>query len=208
MTNDSGEGTEKEQLNFLATRLGELNNTASQVLIFLSFAIVAGVTFLTLNPAPGHERCDSWGIAMVDRSDIPHRGWNSSFERDSGSRRSLVSRAAVGPIRADVVGHRLHFCWRDLVLQNDLAERIRLAACRSTFQSSYSFLHALSLRLYSACPIHAPPKIDNAGARGYRNDFNTNCIAGDRRDGCSRSGCSTHLAESHQEAPRAIWAGI
>jgi hypothetical protein len=52
VTTDSGEGTEKERLNFLATRLGELNNTASQVLIFLSFAIVAGVTFLTLNPGP------------------------------------------------------------------------------------------------------------------------------------------------------------
>jgi hypothetical protein len=52
VTADSGEGTEKERLNFLPTRLGELNNTASQVLIFLSFAIVAGVTFLTLNPVP------------------------------------------------------------------------------------------------------------------------------------------------------------
>jgi len=52
VTTDSAEGTEKERLNFLATRLGELNNTASQVLIFLSFGIVGGVTFLTLNPGP------------------------------------------------------------------------------------------------------------------------------------------------------------
>jgi hypothetical protein len=52
VTTDSGEGSEKERLDFLATRLRELNNTASQVLIFLSFAIVAGVTFLTLNPGP------------------------------------------------------------------------------------------------------------------------------------------------------------
>jgi hypothetical protein len=40
--------TETEaKLSFIATRLAELNNTASQILIFLSFAIVAGVTFLT-----------------------------------------------------------------------------------------------------------------------------------------------------------------
>jgi hypothetical protein len=47
---ESTEVTDKERLNFLATRLGELNNKASQILIFLSFAIVAAVTFLTLNP--------------------------------------------------------------------------------------------------------------------------------------------------------------
>ncbi len=52
MTADSGQGTQKERLDFLTIRLRELNNTASQVLIFLSFAIVAGVTFLTLNPGP------------------------------------------------------------------------------------------------------------------------------------------------------------
>ena len=50
MPSESNAATEKERLNFLATRLGELNNTASQILIFLSFAIVAAVTFLTLNP--------------------------------------------------------------------------------------------------------------------------------------------------------------
>ena len=50
MPSDSSESWEKDQLNLLSTRLGELNNTASQILIFLSFAIVAAVTFLTLNP--------------------------------------------------------------------------------------------------------------------------------------------------------------
>jgi hypothetical protein len=35
------------KLTFIASRLQELNNTASQILIFLSFAIVAGVTYLT-----------------------------------------------------------------------------------------------------------------------------------------------------------------
>jgi hypothetical protein len=39
--------SDDQQLNFLVLRLGELNNTASQILIFLSFAIVAAVTFLT-----------------------------------------------------------------------------------------------------------------------------------------------------------------
>ncbi|MGB6844559.1 MAG: hypothetical protein WA875_10740 [Candidatus Acidiferrales bacterium] len=38
--------SEKERLNFLVTRLTELKSTASQILIFLSFAIVAGVTFI------------------------------------------------------------------------------------------------------------------------------------------------------------------
>jgi hypothetical protein len=44
---DSKNETEREKLNFLVLRLGELNNTASQILIFLIFAIVAAVTFLT-----------------------------------------------------------------------------------------------------------------------------------------------------------------
>jgi hypothetical protein len=44
---ESNSETETERLDFLATRLRELNNTASQILIFLSFAIVAAVTFLT-----------------------------------------------------------------------------------------------------------------------------------------------------------------
>jgi len=39
--------SDDQQLNFLVLRLNELNNTASQILIFLSFAIVAAVTFLT-----------------------------------------------------------------------------------------------------------------------------------------------------------------
>jgi hypothetical protein len=44
---ESNAGSEKERLDSLATHLQELNNTASQILIFLSFAIVAAVTFLT-----------------------------------------------------------------------------------------------------------------------------------------------------------------
>ncbi|MGA2845784.1 MAG: hypothetical protein ABSF68_10220 [Candidatus Acidiferrales bacterium] len=37
---------ERHDLTHLAFRLQELNNTATQVLLFLSFAIVAGVTYL------------------------------------------------------------------------------------------------------------------------------------------------------------------
>jgi hypothetical protein len=48
---DNKPQTELEKLTFIAARLQELNNTASQVLIFLSFAIVAGVTYLN----PGME---------------------------------------------------------------------------------------------------------------------------------------------------------
>jgi hypothetical protein len=44
---ESNIGPDDQRLNFLVLRLGELNNTASQILIFLSFAIVAAVTFLT-----------------------------------------------------------------------------------------------------------------------------------------------------------------
>ena len=44
---------EKQELIHVATRLQELSNTSNQVLIFLSFAIVAAVTYLTtaLSPA-------------------------------------------------------------------------------------------------------------------------------------------------------------
>jgi hypothetical protein len=62
VTTASAEGTEKEQLSFLATRLGELNNTASQVLIFLSFAIVAAVTFLTVDPSPASKGAIHWAL--------------------------------------------------------------------------------------------------------------------------------------------------
>ena len=62
MTTTSAEATEKEQLSFLATRLGELNNTASQVLIFLSFAIVAAVTFLAVNPGPAAKGAIHWAL--------------------------------------------------------------------------------------------------------------------------------------------------
>jgi len=75
---------------------------------------------------------------MVDRSDIPHRDWDPSFERNSGSRRSLVSRTAVASVRADVVSHRLHFCRRDLVLQSGLAERIHYPPVVRRFTPMYS----------------------------------------------------------------------
>ncbi len=49
MNNHPDSDSEGGKLDFIALRLRELNNTASQILIFLSFAIVAGVTYL--NPA-------------------------------------------------------------------------------------------------------------------------------------------------------------
>ena len=54
MRTDSHSAAEKDELNHKAARLAELNNTSTQVLIFLSFAIVAAVTFLspTLGPSP------------------------------------------------------------------------------------------------------------------------------------------------------------
>jgi hypothetical protein len=51
MQNEAASGGAKEKLVHIAHRLLELNNTSSQILIFLSFAIVAAVTFL----APGLE---------------------------------------------------------------------------------------------------------------------------------------------------------
>lgn len=48
MLNEPNKDTEAK-LSFIATRLKELNDTASQILIFLSFAIVAGVTYLALS---------------------------------------------------------------------------------------------------------------------------------------------------------------
>jgi hypothetical protein len=62
VTTASAEETEKEQLKHLATRLGELNNTASQILIFLSFAIVAAVTFLTVNPSLTAKEAVHWAL--------------------------------------------------------------------------------------------------------------------------------------------------
>ena len=53
---------DKEKLNFLAGRLTELNNTASQILIFLSFAIVAAVTFLTTNLNPTRSSAVHWAL--------------------------------------------------------------------------------------------------------------------------------------------------
>lgn len=50
----------REKINRVEQRLTELSNTSSQILIFLSFAIVAGVTFLT----PGLEA--SRRIALSD----------------------------------------------------------------------------------------------------------------------------------------------
>jgi hypothetical protein len=44
---DSNARPDREELDRIVTRLNELNNTSSQILIFLSFAIVAGVTYLT-----------------------------------------------------------------------------------------------------------------------------------------------------------------
>jgi hypothetical protein len=53
---------EKARLDLMATRLTELNNTASQILIFLSFAIVAGVTLLTLGLEPTRKNAVSWAL--------------------------------------------------------------------------------------------------------------------------------------------------
>jgi hypothetical protein len=44
---DANAEAEKVGLDFLARRLTELNNTPSQISIFLSFAIVAALPFLT-----------------------------------------------------------------------------------------------------------------------------------------------------------------
>jgi hypothetical protein len=43
---DANTEGEKARLDFLARRLTELNNTASQILNFLSFSIAAAVAFL------------------------------------------------------------------------------------------------------------------------------------------------------------------
>jgi len=53
---------EKQRLDFLVTRLGELNNTASQILIFLSFAIVAAVTFLGPNLDGSRRSAVHWAL--------------------------------------------------------------------------------------------------------------------------------------------------
>jgi hypothetical protein len=47
MQNDPTDKTSREKITHIEQRLNELSNTSSQILIFLSFAIVAGVTFFS-----------------------------------------------------------------------------------------------------------------------------------------------------------------
>ena len=60
---------EKQELERLSMRLQELNNTSSQILIFLSFAIVAAVTFLTAANDPARKNAISsalhWWIGAI-----------------------------------------------------------------------------------------------------------------------------------------------
>lgn len=53
---------QKDRLDFLVARLGELNNTASQILIFLSFAIVAAVTYLGANLDGSRRSAVHWAL--------------------------------------------------------------------------------------------------------------------------------------------------
>jgi len=61
--------TNKEKLAHIAFRLTELNNTSSQILIFLSFAIVAAVTFLSPALEASHRSAVNgalhWWIAAI-----------------------------------------------------------------------------------------------------------------------------------------------
>jgi hypothetical protein len=59
-----------QQLNFLVLRLNELNNTASQILIFLSFAIVAAVTFLTPSLDFSRRTAVHWTSVGEIRTDV------------------------------------------------------------------------------------------------------------------------------------------
>jgi hypothetical protein len=62
MHSDASAESERDLLEFLASRLTELNNTASQILIFLSFAIVAAVTFLTPSLDPSRKSAVHWAL--------------------------------------------------------------------------------------------------------------------------------------------------
>jgi hypothetical protein len=50
------------KLTFIVGRLQELNNTASQILVFLSFAIVAGVTFMTPSMDVSRRTAVHWAL--------------------------------------------------------------------------------------------------------------------------------------------------
>ena len=67
---DSNARPDREELDRIVTRLNELNNTSSQILIFLSFAIVAGVTYLTPSLESFPARRHQFGFALVDRRNI------------------------------------------------------------------------------------------------------------------------------------------
>lgn len=52
---DPKDEQERRELEHLATRLQELNNSSTQVLLFLSFAIVGAVTYLAISLDPARK---------------------------------------------------------------------------------------------------------------------------------------------------------
>jgi hypothetical protein len=62
MRSETGPELEKDELELIAFRLTELNNTATQALIFLSFAIVAAVTFYTPGLEASRRSSVSWAL--------------------------------------------------------------------------------------------------------------------------------------------------
>jgi len=50
------------KLTFIVGRLQELNNTASQILVFLSFAIVAGVTYMSPSMDVSRRTAVHWAL--------------------------------------------------------------------------------------------------------------------------------------------------
>jgi hypothetical protein len=62
MQSETSPELEKDDLKLIAFRLSELNNTATQVLIFLSFAIVAAVTFFTPSLEASRKTAVSWAL--------------------------------------------------------------------------------------------------------------------------------------------------
>ncbi len=62
MRTDLRSVAEKDELSHKAARLAELNNTSTQVLIFLSFAIVAAVTFFSPALGPSSRGAVVWAL--------------------------------------------------------------------------------------------------------------------------------------------------
>jgi hypothetical protein len=128
------------KLSFIASRLQELNNTASQILIFLSFAIVAGVTYLSPSLDLSRRTAVYWAL----------RWWIGAIFP------TVIGIIPLKEVRdRDLVWYRfllrmrlllmwgLHLHRRHRILQSSLARSAKSTARRYFFSSAGQFVSSV-----------------------------------------------------------------